>query len=280
MHYLQEKGLDYLTSRFHLPRFSVAFQPIYDVKRGRIHAYEALARGKQGEAYPQLTAGLKARGKRVMDRVAITKVLRFAAAHRPEWQGSKITVNMLPDLKRAKNDALFVAKRARRYGIAPSEIILELIETVKMAPGSLKVILDIHEGLGFETAIDDFGSCYAGLSMLADCVPSILKLDRGLVKGIDTNTHRQKIVGGFVAMCAALGTDLVAEGVETAEEYATLERLGVPFMQGYLLAKPAYETFPAVRVPAARKVVAEEPAIEMPFAFADGFEPATSSWTM
>ena len=107
MGHQREARIDYVLCRLRLPQFSVAFQPIYDAQTGQAHAFEALARGAKGEGYPQLTAGLKARGQRCLDRVAISKALRFAAKHRESWSGSKITVNLRPNLKRAGEDAAF-----------------------------------------------------------------------------------------------------------------------------------------------------------------------------
>jgi EAL domain-containing protein (putative c-di-GMP-specific phosphodiesterase class I) len=237
------------TPRLRLPHFSIAFQPIVDIRTGSVYAYEALVRGRKGESYPSLTDHLGARERRLFDRVATSKALRIAARQRERWAGALISLNLRPDHRRAFDDAEHVLRRARRYGIEPSKILLELTEDVKLGTGHLPAFLEAHGRCGFSTAIDDFGAGYAGLSCLADCAPSMLKLDRAMTRGIDSNPSKQKIVGGFVAMCAVLGVAVVLEGVETMGEYQALESVGVHLMQGYLIGRPVFESFSGVAFP-------------------------------
>jgi EAL domain-containing protein (putative c-di-GMP-specific phosphodiesterase class I) len=232
-----------------LPAFSIAFQPIVDVQRRQVYAFEALVRGRNGQGYPDLIAHLSDEERRIFDRLATSKALRIAARHRSQWQGARLSLNLRPDHERAAEDARHVLRRAMRYGIDPSLVVLELTEDVKIGQGHLRDFIEAHRQCGFATAIDDFGAGYAGLTCLAEDSPSILKLDRALTRNIQASLSKQRIVGSFISMCAVLGVDIVVEGVETPEEYATLERLGVRLMQGYLLGRPALEAFqePAYR---------------------------------
>jgi EAL domain-containing protein (putative c-di-GMP-specific phosphodiesterase class I) len=109
-------------------------------------------------------------------------------------------------------------------------------------------IVQTYQAMGFGTALDDFGAGHAGLSLLARFQPDIIKLDMELIRGIETSLPRRVIVGGIASMCQALGIKLVAEGVETEAELRSLRDLGIRYIQGFLLARPAYEALPRVEL--------------------------------
>jgi EAL domain-containing protein (putative c-di-GMP-specific phosphodiesterase class I) len=92
---------------------------------------------------------------------------------------------------------------------------------------------------GYSIAIDDLGSGYAGLKMLAELEPDYVKLARFLISGIDTSCTKQALVEALVTFCGRIGAKVIAEGIERPEELAYLSFAGVAFGQGYLLAKPA-----------------------------------------
>ncbi|MGI8548679.1 MAG: EAL domain-containing protein, partial [Gemmatimonadaceae bacterium] len=98
-------------------------------------------------------------------------------------------------------------------------------------------------------AIDDFGAGHSGLNLLAYFQPDMIKLDRNLLRGIESRGPRQSITRAIVMVCTDLGIDIVAEGVETVEEFAWLEHAGVRLFQGYLFAKPGFESLPLARYP-------------------------------
>ena len=98
-------------------------------------------------------------------------------------------------------------------------------------------------------AIDDFGAGYSGLNLLADFQPDQIKLDMKLIRGIEWHGPRQAIVRAINQICLDLGIDVIAEGVETELEYAWLASQGIHLYQGYLFAKPGFESFPKVHYP-------------------------------
>lgn len=104
----------------------------------------------------------------------------------------------------------------------------------------LATILREYQRCGFLTAIDDFGAGYAGLTLLADFQPDIIKLDMSLVRGVDASASRQAITRGMVRICQELGIRVIAEGVETVSERDFFLSEGVTLMQGYLFARPAF----------------------------------------
>ena len=139
---------------------------------------------------------------------------------------------------------------AQRSGISPDRLVLEITESE---------VIDDHAAFGravnefrrtgLQLAIDDFGAGYAGLTMLADFLPDLLKLDMSLVRGIEGNGPRQAIVRAIMQACIDLGIDVIAEGVETLKEYRWFKNAGVSLFQGYLFGKPQFEGLPALQGP-------------------------------
>ncbi len=96
---------------------------------------------------------------------------------------------------------------------------------------------------GLQTAIDDFGAGYAGLDLLAEFQPDILKLDMAIIRDIDKRDASRAITKAVVSICHDLGVRLIAEGIETKAEFDVLLDFGIELFQGYLFAKLRLETF-------------------------------------
>ena len=139
--------------------------------------------------------------------------------------------------------------RTAQAAILPIDrLIFEFTENEKMgSPEHVAEIIDTYRRIGFSVAIDDFGAGHSGLDRFARFAPDELKLDMELIRGIDTDPRRRAIVRSVVTMCAELETLLIAEGVETSAEAATLRDLGVRYRQGYWYAHPALDRLPQIR---------------------------------
>jgi EAL domain-containing protein (putative c-di-GMP-specific phosphodiesterase class I) len=94
--------------------------------------------------------------------------------------------------------------------------------------------------VGAHLVIDDFGAGYSNLKRVIDLEPAIVKLDRELITGIDQHRRQQELIRYVVQLCEGLGARVVAEGIETVEELKAVREVGVHYVQGYLLARPAY----------------------------------------
>jgi EAL domain-containing protein (putative c-di-GMP-specific phosphodiesterase class I) len=122
--------------------------------------------------------------------------------------------------------------------LAP-EIVLEITER-----RPLEGVPDVRErvrrlrALGFRLAVDDLGSGYSGLTSFASLEPDFVKLDRGLVAGLDREPIKQKLVGSIVSASRELGITVVAEGIETRAERDAAAAAGCDLMQGYLFRRP------------------------------------------
>jgi EAL domain-containing protein (putative c-di-GMP-specific phosphodiesterase class I) len=104
---------------------------------------------------------------------------------------------------------------------------------------------------GFQLALDDFGAGYSGLNLLADLTPDIVKLAMDLTRNLHQRPVARTIIQSTLQLCKDLGVLCIAEGVETVEELKALRSCGIRLMQGYLLARPTFESLPAFTLPEA-----------------------------
>ena len=102
--------------------------------------------------------------------------------------------------------------------------------------------------MGFAIAVDDLGAGYSSLSVLAELQPSFIKVDMSIVRGIDCDPRKQRLVDLLCRFADATDATLIAEGVETGEEAAALRECGAHLLQGYLFGKPSSELSPTIWV--------------------------------
>ena len=139
---------------------------------------------------------------------------------------------------------------ATRHALPIDRVILEVTEGEVIADyAHLGRQLNEFRSMGLKVAIDDFGAGYSGLNMLADFQPDQIKIDMNLVRAIERHGPRQPIVRAVVQVCGDLGIDVIAEGVESAVEFAWFAEQGVRLFQGYLFAKPGLECLPQAQFP-------------------------------
>ncbi|WP_019015161.1 EAL domain-containing protein [Elioraea tepidiphila] len=229
----------------------VAFQPIVVERHGgwSVFAYEALVRGAAGEPAGEVLAALRqAADPHVLDLACRLAGLRDAAAlglHRSE---ALLSLNVLPSATLNPETCLGATlAAARRLGFAPDQILFEITEAEQSRdPGRLRDTVAAQRAHGVRIAIDDFGAGYAGLGLLVEFQPDIVKLDMQLLRGVDRDPVRARIVAAIARVCHDLGITMIAEGIETPEELAALHDMGIRHFQGYLLARPALGALPDV----------------------------------
>lgn len=123
---------------------------------------------------------------------------------------------------------------------APDRIIFEVVESDHIHDiGHLVRIIDRYREAGFKVALDDLGSGFGSLNLLGLLRPDFVKLDMGLVRGVDQDPFRAGIVRKLLEMAQDLGIASVAEGVETEAEWDWVRRHGADYVQGYFFARPA-----------------------------------------
>jgi EAL domain-containing protein (putative c-di-GMP-specific phosphodiesterase class I) len=135
-------------------------------------------------------------------------------------------------------------------GLSPDSLELELTEGIMMDDTRSTIdALESLKRLGVRLSIDDFGTGYSSLSYLTRFPLDELKIDRSFVIDIDKSEHNANLVAAIIAMARSLNLELVAEGVETRQQYRFLTEHGAAIIQGYLFSKPvsAKELRPLLR---------------------------------
>lgn len=225
--------------------FSMAFQPIVDLRQRRVIAYEALARMPGHDCATALFKHITPQNSYQFDQQCRVKAVQLAAKL---GLTCLLSINFMPNaIYRPELCIRTTLAVAKQHRFPEAQLMFEFTEQEQVHhPSHLKNILNHYRALGFKTAVDDFGAGYSTLNLVAEVPTDFLKLDMALVRHIDRSIEKQTIVRSVVALCIELQRLLIAEGVETAEELACLQTLGVYLFQGFYFAKPAYEQLPPV----------------------------------
>lgn len=228
--------------------FTMAFQPIVDVRDRSVFAYEALVRGVDGSGAAGILAQVTDANRYTFDQSCRVKAVELAASLD---MPCLLSINFMPNaVYQAATCIRATLAAAHRVGFPTDRLIFEVTENERMVEKAhLKAIMTEYKRQGFQTAIDDFGAGYSGLNLLAEFQPDIIKLDMEIIRDIDSHPVRQAIVQGIVGVAQALNIDIIAEGIESAGELEFLRGLGIHLFQGYLFAKPAFEQLPQINWP-------------------------------
>ena len=211
--------------------FRPVFQPIVDIATGERVGFEALTRFSSGTAPDLVFAESRAAGVEADLEVATLAAAISAAAALPV--GAWLSLNVSPSLVTMNRALAGLLRRSDR------PIVLEITEHVPVRDyAALRAaIRKLHPEV--RVAIDDAGAGVANFSHIVELRPAFVKLDIGLVRGIDSDLTRQALIVGLLHFARESHSQTIAEGVETEAELGTLRALGVPLSQGYLLGRPA-----------------------------------------
>lgn len=216
----------------------MGFQPIVRAKTHEIFGYEALLRiDSAGWTGPMslLKAAHELGRSRQLGR-HIRDLIAARAGEAPA--GSILFVNV--DVEDLSDDVFITGKD--NLGRVADRVILELTEhdPLKRIP-HLETAITSLRSARYRIALDDLGSGYSGLTSVVLLVPDVVKIDMGLVRGIDCSPTKQTVVRSIVEMGKALGLLTLAEGIETQEECRFVTDVGCDLLQGYLFGKAARE---------------------------------------
>ena len=228
-------------------QFVLYYQPIVDLVTGGITSFEALLRWEhptRGLLPPAEFIPLAEESDLIL---SIGRwVLRQACRHASDWQrsgsygaGVKVSINLSARQFRQHNLVAEVAEAVAVAGFDARLLTVELTETLLLQDSAVTMrrIEDLRR-LGVTLALDDFGTGYSSLSYLRRFPIDILKMDKSFLDEVPGNRQDEALVRGIVDLGSTLDLQLVAEGVETAEQAAALADLGCPFGQGYYFARP------------------------------------------
>jgi EAL domain-containing protein (putative c-di-GMP-specific phosphodiesterase class I) len=211
--------------------FWPVFQSVVRLADREAVGYEALTRFADGSRPDERFAQANEAGMTVKFEMACLQAQLEAATWLPEdtW----LSVNVSPALATA------IVPLVSTLAMADRDIVFEITEHVEVGDYvALGSALELVRGRA-RLAVDDAGAGYAGLRHILELHPQFVKLDLNIVRNVDTDRARQAMVAGMAHFAGNSGCELIAEGIETEAELATLIRLGVTYGQGYLFGKPA-----------------------------------------
>jgi len=235
--------------------FSMAFQPIVDTEARQVFAYEALVRGVNGESAYSVLSQITLENRYAFDQNCRVLAITLASKLGLTATGARLSINFMPGAVYSPSACIqLTLKTAKLVGFPSDRLIFEITEGEEVVDRKhLRSIIEEYRRQGFAVAVDDFGAGYSGMNLLADLPTNIIKLDMDLTRNLQQRPAAIAVVRAMVGLARALGSRLIAEGVETREEYRALRECGVELMQGYLLAKPMFEGLPAFTLPAVRE---------------------------
>ena len=222
--------------------FSFAYQPIVDLQARRVYAHEALVRGLGGESAASVLERVDDGNRYAFDQACRVHAIDLACDLGLVERQEKLSINFLPHaVYRPELCIQTTLQIARQRDLAIGNVIFEVTEGERIEDGPwFASILQEYKRQGFLTAIDDFGAGYAGLRLLADFQPDLIKLDMDLVRNVDQLAARQAIARAAIRLAEELRIDLVVEGVQSAGERDFFVHEGVRLFQGYLFCEPQF----------------------------------------
>jgi EAL domain-containing protein (putative c-di-GMP-specific phosphodiesterase class I)/CheY-like chemotaxis protein len=214
----------------------LAVQPIVSSVDSRVFGYEFLLRSSHSVLKTPNEVLAAAEGQGLLRELGGVVVARAA-----EWlmrlpSSTRLFLNIHPG---ELADPASLCTRMEVLSIWADRVILEITERGEMNPSfSWQKALDRIKQMGFGIAIDDLGSGYSALNMLAEIQPEYLKIDMSIIRNVDKDTHKRRLVDLLCTFAEATNAKVVAEGVETEAEAEALRQSGVHLLQGFLFGVP------------------------------------------
>ncbi|SFC37933.1 diguanylate cyclase (GGDEF) domain-containing protein [Marinospirillum celere] len=217
------------------------YQPIVDLRQRSIHGWEALSRGPfESQLHHPLALFQQAREEDLL--VALEQLSKERAIEGFAHQAlpGRLFLNVSPDLLvQPKHQPGQTLALLERYGLDPKKLVIELTEQQPTHDYDLmRQAIDYYRDMGFKIALDDLGSGYSGLRLWSELRPDYVKIDRHFVHQVKNDRVKQDFLRFINNMARSLGTQVIAEGVETLAELEVLQELGIELVQGYYFSRP------------------------------------------
>ena len=234
-----QKGLDE-------NEFTVFYQPIVDLKTGRVRTLEALARW----SHPEKGVLPPAHFTQAFHEPALCgdlgrMVVETVTQDMARWRAAKLPVNRISLNVESANLSdpffpVFLLSKIESHNLRPRDFIVEITENSIVKSQSKEILrrLEALNTAGIPIALDDFGTGYSSLTHLKELPISILKMDRSYVQSITINKTDRQIVKSLIELARCLDISCVAEGIETVQERDAVLSLGCGLGQGYFFARP------------------------------------------
>ncbi|MHA7837122.1 MAG: EAL domain-containing protein [bacterium] len=222
-------------------RIYSVYEPIVEVESRTVFGYEALARGPRGTRFhsPAALFGAAEQHELVFELDCVCRSSGLSGAV-DFPAGTKLFLNIRPttihDPSFREDRLIETLERSR---LSPTDVVFEISEQESIrAFGAFREMRDYYRSLGFQFALDDTGTGYAGLEELLEIEPEYIKIDRAMVSGVDQDPARQDVLAALLQLADKMGAQVIGEGLDTLEELEMLGRLGIRFGQGWLFGHP------------------------------------------
>lgn len=223
---------------------STLFQPIVRLDSGVIYGHEALVRGPVGSAleYPD---ALFAAGRR--EGLTVELEVRCALQALKDWAALTLPGRLLLNMSAAALARAVAADQGARslficeeFGVKPADIMIELTEHERVTDiEALRLAITQLRRQGVGIALDDFGDGRSSLRLWSEIQPDLVKIDKYFTHDLPAHAEKLQTFRALLQLAETFGAQLVAEGIENAEELRVLRDLGVAFGQGWLIGRPS-----------------------------------------
>jgi EAL domain-containing protein (putative c-di-GMP-specific phosphodiesterase class I)/GGDEF domain-containing protein len=235
-------------------QLSIVFQPIFSFLHGNILGHEALVRGPAGSLETPFELFKAAAGEGLLlelNIICIQEVLRAFA--RKQMPGN-LFLNISPQLILQRG---FSQERSGKFmraiGLEPTRVVIELTEDYPTSDFRLvRESLQLYRSMGFRVAIDDLGEGFSSLRLWSELKPEFVKADKHFVAGIAGDAMKAQFLRAIQQIAEHCGSLVIAEGIETAEDFRVVKDIGIACGQGYFIGRPATDPRPAVSDDVAR----------------------------
>ena len=227
------------------------FQPIYSTTSNELYGYEALIRGPSDSPLhsPQalfdvaLEVGLLSELELLCRKISIARFVELSLK-------GKLFLNISPMVfLQADHPTGKTLSYLKQHQLEPSQVVIELSEKYPIeTPEFLQNALLHYRNLGFQIAVDDLGAGYAGLKLWSEVKPDFVKIDRYFINQCNQDPIKREFIKSILNLGQSSNAQVIAEGIETEDEFEQLQELGMSLFQGYLFARP--EPFPTTELPA------------------------------
>lgn len=239
---MQQSDTQWLDHIIEAKALTLLFQPIVDGESQLIFGYEALVRGPSDSPLqsPLKLFGCAQHAGRLVELDLLCRRLaiqRFAELGLP----AHLFLNVMPatilewDFRQGAT-----IEYLQDAGISPDRVVIELTEHAPIHDYDLmRNAVTHYRDMGFKVALDDLGAGYSGLRHWAELRPDFVKIDRHFIESIDEDSLKQQFLRSIIDVSRNLGCQLIAEGIETQEEYHALWEMQLTYLQGYHFARPS-----------------------------------------
>lgn len=224
-----------------LGRLTPLYQPVIACREASVFGYEALIRGPSDSPLhsPLNLFDAASRAGRLAELDLLCRqvaIRQFAQLALP----GRLFLNVTPQVVVEKDfptgaTLAFLAEA----GLAPERVVIELTEQFPIHDYDvMRAAVEHYRAIGLSIAIDDLGAGYSSLRHWSELKPDFVKLDRHFVQGVDQDSGKRQFIRSILELSKSMGSRVIAEGIETLEEYRNLWSMGLELGQGYYFARP------------------------------------------